>query len=67
MILTSSAIFANIIRIGEGKTRTEACVKAKDAAGVFGTYETKDCECSQREKSDPLYESYPWVCSAERK
>lgn len=61
MILSSATAFANTIRTGEGSTRVEACVAAKNAAGIFGTYETKECDCSQKEKSGT------WVCSAERK
>ncbi|AVZ84329.1 hypothetical protein [Acinetobacter sp. WCHA45] len=58
-ILSSGTAFANQIRTGEGSTRVEACVAAKNSAGVFGTYETKECDCSQKGSG--------WICSAERK
>lgn len=60
-------IWAGSVSIGDGKTRAEACANAKNASGVFGTYETKECECSKRDKDDGLYKLYPYTCAVERK
>lgn len=67
MSILVTLVWAGAVSTGDGKTRAEACANAKNAAGVFGTYETKECECSKREQDDTLYKRYPYTCAVERK
>jgi hypothetical protein len=63
VVLCTFAFVANAETVtGMGKTRTEACAQAKNLAGTTG-----ECDCSKREKDDPLSELYPWVCSIDKK